>query len=67
MERRLIASSLSFVAKTRLYSEIGTEPIILQSSLTMNEIMGDETSTLVSTVGSEGRTLDYVAGKVYHE
>ena len=58
LDRRIIASSFSFTCKTRLYSEIKQQPIVLDSSIGLNNITGDtsDISELYTTVGSTGDT-----------
>ena len=63
LDRRLIASSLNFVCKTRLYSKIQTSPVIAGITVDLN-ILGDAGNTAnLGTIGVTGSTLDYVAGK----
>lgn len=83
MERRLLASSLQFTAKTRLYPKVETSPITLSSTVNERQVLGDEfditnssfvrlvgaTGTTGSTgaTGPSGGTMGYVPGKVYYE
>ena len=55
LDRRVIASVFNFTCKTRLYSEIKENPIILDSSFPLNSILGD-TNELIDTIGATGNT-----------
>tara|TARA_Y100001972_G_scaffold118436_1_gene158538 strand:+ start:59 stop:790 length:732 start_codon:yes stop_codon:yes gene_type:complete len=66
LDRRLIASSLNFVCKTRLYSKIQTSPVIAGITIDLN-ILGDFGDTGdVGNIGITGATgddiSDYIAG-----
>lgn len=65
LDRRLIASSLNFVCKTRMYSKIRTSPVISGITVDLN-ILGDGGSTGdIGFVGITGSTSDYVAGEAF--
>lgn len=68
MDRRIIASTFSFLCKTRLYSKINNSTLIVNSSSTLNEFTGsDDVSDLMQTVSATGSTADYTQGDVQYD
>ena len=68
MDRRIIASTFSFVCKTRLYSKIEGSTLVVNSSSTLNEIVGsDDVSDLVQTITATGSTSDYAEGDAQYD
>tara|TARA_R110002051_G_scaffold78836_1_gene142482 strand:- start:156 stop:902 length:747 start_codon:yes stop_codon:yes gene_type:complete len=70
LDRRIIASSFNFVCKSRLYSEIKEQPIVLASSIEMRNILGDtytnnELNTTIGATGNTGATGGFTAGAWY--
>ena len=69
LDRRVIASVFNFVCKTRLYSEIKQQSVVVSSSIALSNILGDTTdsSETISTLGATGSTGDggYTAGDYY--
>lgn len=68
MDRRIIASTFNFVCKTRLYSKIEGSTLVVNSSSTLNEIVGsDDVSDLVQTITATGSTSDYAEGDAQYD
>ena len=68
LDRRIIASTFSFICKTRLYSKINNSTVVVNSSATLNEIMGsDDVTDLVQTITATGSTSDYIAGDAIYD
>ena len=68
MDRRIIASTFSFVCKTRLYSKSEGSTLVVNSSSTLNEIVGsDDVSDLVQTITATGSTSDYAQGDAQYD
>ncbi len=66
LDRRIVASTFAFTCKTRLYTEIKNETVIVDSSSSMIEISGlnDEFSQTTQTTGVSGSTLDFSIGDI---
>lgn len=66
LDRRIVASTFGFTCKTRLYTEIKNETVIVNSSSSMIEISGlnDEFSQTTQTTGVTGSTLDFSIGDI---
>ena len=63
LDRRVIASSLNFVCKTRLYSPIKQGPPIIGSDINFGSISGDGTTgDIAATAGASGDIADYTEG-----
>ena len=68
MDRRIIASTFSFVCKTRLYSKIEGSTLVVNSSSTLNQIVGSsDVSDLVQTISATGSTSDYAQGDAQYD
>lgn len=68
LDRRIIASTFNFVCKTRMYSKIKGSTVIVNSSSSLNEIIGsDDISDLTQTITVTGSTSDYIPGDVTYE
>jgi hypothetical protein len=66
MDRRVIASSFNFVAKTRLYAPIKEVVPIVTSELNFGNILGD-TNNILYTGSATGSTSDYTSGDFIYE
>ena len=66
LDRRIVASTFAFTCKTRLYTEIKNETVIVDSSSSMIEISGlnDEFSQTTQTTGVSGSTLVFSIGDI---
>tara|TARA_R110002020_G_scaffold404091_1_gene614177 strand:- start:690 stop:1436 length:747 start_codon:yes stop_codon:yes gene_type:complete len=70
LDRRIIASSFNFTCKSRLYNEIKANPVNVNSSIELRNILGDDTdinelNSTVGATGNTGATAGYVAGESY--
>ena len=60
LDRRIIASSLNFVCKTRLYSPINQKQVIVGANINFAELFGDgNTGDTAATGGASGDIADY--------
>ena len=68
LDRRILASTYSFTCKTRLYSKIEGSTLVVNSSSSLNQIVGsNDVGDLVSTISATGSTSDYVEGIASYE
>jgi len=67
MDRRIIASSFSFVCKTRIYSPITEQRLITTSQLDFGKILGDDTTEVLHSGSATGSTSDYSKGDFVYE
>jgi hypothetical protein len=66
MDRRIIASSFNFIAKTRLYSPIRETIPVVTSQMSFGTILGDS-DNLLYTGSVTGSTADYTIGDFIYE
>jgi len=68
LDRRILASTYSFTCKTRLYSKIEGSTLVVNSSSSLDQIVGsNDVGDLVSTISATGSTSDYVEGIASYE